>query len=190
MRTGDDLDGLGCCAVASDDEQSRPAERLNVYKMGGSWRGSDGVLRGTNHKFNSEAAYARAEIVLLTSSLWKEAGTLSFMATSKHDVRPHLLLLFHAQDVSALAAVLTYGHNYLIAWANAANVTVPMHVIPCAALDAVNYLWRRRASANVNVRAKQLGMRSQTYREIRGVAIRLYQRRLNEAEAVFLKCCR
>lgn len=110
---------------------------------------------------------------------------LSFMTTNKHDVRPHLLLLFHAQDVSALPAVLTYGHNYLIGWTNAASVTLPRHVIPCAALDAVNCLWRRRASANVNVRAKQLGIRSKTYRDIRGVAIRSYRRRLEEAEERF-----
>lgn len=189
MRSGDDLDGYGCCTVSSEEEQHRPTEGLNVYKMGASWRGSDGVLRATNHRFNSEAAYARAEIVLLTSSLWREAGMLSFMATSKHDIRPHLLLLFHAQDLQALPTILSYACNYLQASGNAASVTLSLRVMQSAARDALDYLWQRRAGLDVNARAKQLGVRSKTYRDLRGQAVRMYARRLSEAESLFQAAC-
>lgn len=184
-RASAPVDGGAIVYPASDDENGRPPERLNVYKMGGSWRSADGVLRGTNHKFNSEAAYARAEIVLLTSSLWREAGALALMADGRHDVRPHILLLFHGQDLTAFPAVLAYGINYLDSWCHANGVILPLRARHAAARDALDLLWARRAGVNVNLRAKELGVRSSGYRELRGVAIRLFQRRLKEAEQRF-----
>ena len=168
-----------------DDDDRRPGERLNVYQCEGEFRRRDGKTRIAVHGFRSEAAYARGEIVLTCPSLWREAAALSFMACGPKDIRPAMLLLFYAQDTSALAAVLRYGSGYVSAWCQRKRLKRTDAACLAAAADALNLLWCRRAPSPANLRARQLCMRRADFTELRQVARRAYERRIKEAERCF-----
>lgn len=168
-----------------DDDDRRPGERLNVYQCEGEFKRRDGKTRIAVHGFRSEAAYPRGEVVLTSASLWREAAALAFMASSPHDVRPAILLLFYSQDTSQLPAVLRYGTRYLAKWCERTGARRAEAACQAAAADALNLLWCRRAPSPAAARARQLCMRRADFTELRQLARRTYERRLHEAEERF-----
>jgi hypothetical protein len=160
---GTDLEAeVGATLLWGDDESddSRiPGDALPVYRTAGTWRDESGELRATIHGFAPEAAYSRGECVLGQSSLWQESAALSMQSLPPgdpvdagadrqrraiHDVRPHLLLLLHAEDTRALEPCLRYGLGYLRAWCQRnANASTPA-AIEAAACDGLASLYRCR----------------------------------------------
>lgn len=149
-----------------DSDTRRPGERIPVYRL---------------HR----QAYARGEIILTTRSLATEAGALSFMAQGPHDVRPAMLLAMIGQDQAAILACLMYGVRYLTAWCSKAGVTRSDEAIKAASADALSVLYRRRARVSADDRAMELGMRAESYRELRNVALRMFRNRLQEARHAY-----
>lgn len=118
--------------------------------------------------------------------LTHEAAALAFMREGPNDIRPGLLLLFHAQTCSELDAILLHGTAYLRAWCAARGVTHPRSTLAIAAGDALAVIWRRRAPHPVSARSRQLGIRNQTYYDLRTAAMWMYQARLHEARIRFI----
>ena len=165
--------------VADHDEGSgredlRPGERLSAYGFACQQR-------------------SHCDILLTTRSIATEAAALSFMAASPHDVRPAILLAMFGEDPSALAQCLRYAVAYLAAWCNASGVTRGEVAIQAAAADALAVLYGarrkrvtgqgtpRRTAPAADDRARELGLRAEAYRSLRGVAMRMFRRRLQEA---------
>jgi hypothetical protein len=166
ITRGTDLEAeVGATMLWGDDESddSRvPGDALPVYRMAGTWRDQAGELRGTIHGFASEAAYSRGECVLGQSSLWQEAAALSMLSLPPgdpadagvdrqrraiYDVRPHLLLLMHAEDSRALEPCLRYGLGYLRAWCQRNANASTSAAIEAAVCDGLAALYRCREPA-------------------------------------------
>lgn len=158
----------------SGGEDNRPSERLPAYGFATQLR-------------------QECEIVLTSRSLADEAAALSFLADGPHDVRPFLLLAMFGEDPRAILACLQYGARYLSAWCEASGVLRGEAAITAAASDALAVLYGsrhkrvvgqgtpRRTAPAADDRARALGMRAESYRELRKVALRMYRRRLEEA---------
>ena len=119
-------------------------------------------------------------------SLWQEAATLAFIRQSRHDIRPAMLLLFHAQDVDQVGAILLHGRCYLQRWLERRGRGCPAPVLEAAAGDALAVMWCRRAPHPVSARSRQLGIRNQTFFDLRTAALEMYQARLHEARVRFI----
>jgi len=117
--------------------------------------------------------------------LLDQAAALSFMREGIHDVRPALLLLFHAGDATQAKAVADHGFRYLAAYADARGLRASEEALWIAALDALLVCWRRRAPEPVSVRSRQLRMRNGTFYELRTAADNMYRARLHEARVRF-----
>jgi hypothetical protein len=117
--------------------------------------------------------------------LWKEAATLAYMRQGVGDIRPELLLLYHAQDTCGLPAIQRHGTAYLTAWCSARGRAIRRDVLEHAAGDALAVIWCRRAPLPVSARARELGVRNGTYHELRTVALVMFQTRLHEARVRF-----
>ena len=117
--------------------------------------------------------------------LWKEAATLAYMRQGAGDIRPELLLLYHAQDTTCLPAIQRHGAAYLTAWCRVRGRAVRQAVLVHAAMDALAIIWCRRAPLPVAARARELGIRNGTYHELRTVALVMFQTRLHEARVRF-----
>ncbi|GAB2493152.1 hypothetical protein GCM10027084_02300 [Pseudoxanthomonas sangjuensis] len=116
----------------------------------------------------------------------QEAAALAFMRRSRYDIRPALLLLFHAQDGRQFPATHLHGVCYLRVWCEHRGIAWRHDVLELAAADALAVMWRRKAPQPVGVRAKQLGVRIGTYFDLRTAALEMFQTRLHEAQQHFL----
>lgn len=115
----------------------------------------------------------------------QEAAALAFMREGRGDIRPELLLLYHAQDTRNLPAIQRHGTAYLAAWCSARGRAIRREVLEHAAGDALAVIWCRRAPFAVAARARELGVRNGTYHELRTVALVMFQNRLHEARVRF-----
>lgn len=102
-----------------------------------------------------------------------------------HDIRPALLLLFHAGDASQVERVAEHGFRYVSAYAAMRGIRVSDEALWIAAVDALSVCWRRRAPEPVGVRSRQLRMRNGTFFELRTAADNMYRARLHEARVRF-----
>lgn len=176
-----------------DDGDNRPGERLPVYRSEGAWRDPrTGDYMRTVHGFASESALQRAECVLGQGSLWQEAAALSAMSAGPYDIRPRLLLLLVAEDLSGLAAIIRHGDGYLRGWCERMGKARGEAATRAAAADALARLYRTRdrrtsrGSGRLNVpslasRSREFGCRNGDYAELRATAQRMYEVRLSEA---------
>lgn len=153
---------IGGEAERGDNDDPRPAERIPVYAINLQTR----IL---------------GELVLTTRSLAPEAAALSYMAAGPHDVRPQILLALYGQDARALLACVGYGVRYLSAWCEINGEPRTRDAIHAAAADALEVIYRRRAPLAADARAKTLGLRAASFRQLRSLALRVYRRRLQEA---------
>lgn len=118
-------------------------------------------------------------------ALSQEAAALAFMREGPSDIRPALLLLFHAQDSRDLEAILLHGMAYLRSWCDARGMRVERATLEIAAGDALAVMWCRRAPHPVAARSRQLGVRNQRFFDLRTAALHMYQARLHEARVRF-----
>lgn len=118
--------------------------------------------------------------------LREEAATLAMMREAPHDIRPELLLLFHAGACEYFHRVHQHGTLYLRARCAMRETPQPPWVLEAAAGDALAMLWARRAPRPVSQRARQFGVRNATYSLLRKVALAMYQARLHEARVRFI----
>ncbi len=185
---------LGAWNPAEGDGDNRPGERLPVYRCEGRWRDpltDDAMV--TLHNFASEQAYVRGECVIGQGSQWQEAAALAYMRTGRHDVRPLLLLLMHAEDASQLPAILTHGLGYLRGLCERMGLTRTDEAMQAAALDALQAMFdgrdrRRKANANrwsVRDRARSMSMRAADYGTLRRAMHSAYSQWLAEARERF-----
>lgn len=119
-------------------------------------------------------------------ALWQEAATLAFMREGPRDIRPGLLLLFHAQDSGGLDAILLHGMAYLRSWCDVRRMRVTRATLEIASGDALAVMWCRRAPHPVAARSRQLGVRNQRFFDLRTAALHMYQARLHEARVRFM----
>lgn len=115
----------------------------------------------------------------------EEAATLAFMREGPGDIRPALLLLFHAQDCGQFRAVHRYGVGYLEGWCRLNRRRIAHEVLEHAAGDALAVMWCRRAPQPVAARSRAFGIRNSTYFALRTLALEVYQTRLHEARVRF-----
>lgn len=121
-----------------------------------------------------------------TKFLLDEAATLAMMREGPYDVRPALLLLFHAQDVHQLPSLLRFGYGYLLAWSDRQGIRVSREVLEHSALDALAVMWCRRAPEPIGARSRYFGIRNRIYSDLRNAALEIYQTRLHEARVRFI----
>lgn len=107
------------------------------------------------------------------------------MRDGRDDIRPSMLLLFHAQDGGQFERIHLYGMAWLSVWCDCHARKARRDVLAYAAGDALAVMWCRRAPSQITVRAKQLGIRVQSYLELRTAALEMYQMRLHEARVRF-----
>lgn len=119
-------------------------------------------------------------------ALWQEAATLAFMREGRCDIRPSLLLLFHAQDSAGIPAIMLHGMAYLRSWCDLRRMRTRRATLEIAAGDALAVMWCRRAPHPVAMRSRQLGVRNQTFFDLRTAALHMYQARLHEARVRFI----
>lgn len=117
--------------------------------------------------------------------LWAEAATLAFMKEGPYDIRPALLLLFHAGDTTLIEDIFRHGTSYVAAYAARKRIGVREEVCRQAAADALAIIWARRAPEPVAVRSRELRIRNSTFYELRTAALRMYRWRLHEARVRF-----
>lgn len=153
---------IGGATERDDGDDTRPGERVPVYAL-------------------NRQARILGELVLTTRSLACEAAALSFMTAGPHDVRPQILLALYGQDARALLACVGYGVRYLSAWCEINGEPRSRDAIHAAAADALEVIYRRRAPMAADDRAKTLGLRAASFRQLRTLALRVYRRRLQEA---------
>jgi hypothetical protein len=120
------------------------------------------------------------------SPLSDEALSLSWMAKNRHDVCPHLLLLYVAQYQQSVAPVVQYGSRYLQAWCARKGHHQWAHVHEAAAKDAlvafmVGRFPRNRGLSNVRKRVQTLHISSRDYGKLRKVALKALRRRFLDA---------
>jgi hypothetical protein len=120
-----------------------------------------------------------------SSFLPDEAAALAFMCEDEHDIRPSLLLLFHAQDCTQFPRVHACGVAHLIGLAAKRHERLRREVAEYAAGDALAVMWCRRAPEPVSARSRRLGVRNATYFGLRTAALLMYQDRLHEARVRF-----
>ena len=120
------------------------------------------------------------------SFMWQEAATLAIIRQGKYDIRPELLLLFHAGDGGQFPKVHRHGACYLRAWSERHGGNVRAEILDAAAGDALAVMWHRRAPAPVSARAREFHIRNSVFFELRTVAMQMYQSRLHEARVRFL----
>lgn len=118
--------------------------------------------------------------------LREEAAALAMMREGPHDIRPELLLLFHAGAAEHFDRVLQHGTFYLRARCALRGTPHPPWVLEAAAGDALAVLWARRAPRPISERARQFRMRNATYSLLRKVALAMYKERLHEARVRFI----
>lgn len=116
---------------------------------------------------------------------YHEAAALSFMRQGEHDIRPALLLLFHAADGSQAERIMAHGRRYLEAHAQGGGDASSDEARRWACFDALTIIWSRRAQQPLAARSKQLRMRNTAYLSLRNLAERMYRARLREAELRF-----
>ena len=114
-----------------------------------------------------------------------EAATLAIMRDGPYDVRPGLLLLFLADNLTELPVILRHGALYARAWASAHGIEISGDVAEFAARDGLSVAYRRRAPMPAGERARSLGIRLGTFHRIRNAVIVMYETRLFEAKVRF-----
>lgn len=107
------------------------------------------------------------------------------MRQGRHDIRPALLLLFHAGDAHQFEAIHRHGRLYLSAYCIRNGLPATTEACELAAGDALAVMWARRAPQPVSARSRALRMRNSVYFELRTVALVMFQTRLHEARVRF-----
>lgn len=113
------------------------------------------------------------------------AATLAFMRDGPGDIRPGLLLLFHAQDGRQFEAIHRCGVAFLTSLCARRGMRVRREVLDYAAGDALAVMWCRRAPEPVATRSRRLGVRNSLYHALRADAIAMYRGKLHEARVRF-----
>ncbi|WP_434947483.1 hypothetical protein [Luteimonas sp. SDU82] len=101
------------------------------------------------------------------------------------DIRPSLLLLFHAQDGRQFEIIHRYGVGFLSTVCRRRGIRTRREVLELAAGDALAVMWCRRAPESVATRARRLGVRNSQYHALRAAAIAMFSRQLQEARDRF-----
>lgn len=114
-------------------------------------------------------------------------AALAFMAEGPHDVRPALVALYYADDLSCLPHVLAYGLHYLAAWSerNGQGISYPLN--RCVVAHGLLRLWRPSAALRTKERAREAGIREARFRTLSNVILSAYKARLTEGAVRFLQ---